>query len=169
MRRWLAVPTAPIVTATLIVVAVATTTAEATTSTASTVIEPLASAVQVVASLDTSFCLEFCVSSFVVVSAPRIQIAILPCMSSVDGALLGNISFGYRSFLSVIFLFLVAIIVVGLLLTLGTFPVGFHLVSSYPFLDILQGAFLYVMCLFGAVSPAFWKCVEEDVPYILPG
>ena len=90
-------------------------------------------------------------------------------MSSVDGALLGTISFGSGSLFTVLFVFLVAIVVVGLLLTIGTFPVGFHLVSSYPFLDILQGAFLDVMCLFGAVSPAFWKCVEEDVPYILPG
>ena len=62
-------PKEPIVTATFIVVAVAATTAEATNSTASTVVEPSASAVQVVASVDASFCLEFCVSSFVVVSA----------------------------------------------------------------------------------------------------
>ena len=75
-------------------------------------------------------------------------------MSSVDGALLGTRYLGAVSLISVIFMFLVATIVVGLLLTLGTFPVGFLLGSSYPFLDLLQGAFLDVMCLFEAVSPA---------------
>ena len=150
LRRWLAVPTTFIVVAVATTTAEATTSAEATISTASTVIEPLASAVQVVASVDTSFCLKLCVSSFVVVSAPRIQLAILPCMSSVDGALLGTISFGSVSFFPLIFMFLVATVVVGLILTLGTFPVGFHIVSSHPFLDILQGAFLDVMCLFEA-------------------
>ena len=108
-------------------------------------------------------------SSFVVVSASRIQLAIFPCMSSVDGALLGTISFGSGSLFTVLFVFLVAIVVVGLLLTIGTFPVGFHLVSIHPFLDLLQGAFLDVMCLFEAVSPAFRKGVEEYVPYILLG
>ena len=181
MRRWLAVPTDPIVTVTLIVVAIATntvedttstestTSTEVTTSTASTVIEPSSSAVQVVASVDASFCLELCVSSFVVVRAPRIQLAILPFMSSVDGALLGTISFGSSSLFYVLLMFLVAIVFVGLLLTFGTLPVGFHLVSGYPFLDLLQGAFMDVMCLFEAVSTAFGKGVEEDIPYILPG
>ena len=73
------------------------------------------------------------------------------------------------SLLSVIFVFLVATIVVGLILTLGTFPVGFHLGSSHLFLDPLQGEFLDVMCLFEAVSPVFGKGVEEYVPYLLPG
>ena len=169
MRWWLAVPTAPNVTATFIVVAVSATTAEATTSTASTVIEPLASAVQVVASVDASFCLEFCVRYFVVVSAPRVQIAILPCMLSVDGALLGTRSFGSGFLFSVLFVFLVAAVVVGLLLTLGTFPVGFNLGSSHPFRDILQGAFLDFMCLFEAVFPDLGKGVEDFFPYLLPG
>ena len=65
------------------------------------------------------------------------QLAILPCMSSVDGALLGTRSFGAGSLFSVLFMFLVTIVVVGLLLTLGSFPFGFHLGSSHPFLDIL--------------------------------
>ena len=90
-------------------------------------------------------------------------------MSSVGGALLGTISFGSGSLFSVIFVFLVATIVVGLLLTLGTFPVGFHLGSIHPFLDILQGEFLDVMCIFEAVSTDFGKGVEEDVTYLLPG
>ena len=90
-------------------------------------------------------------------------------MSSVDGALLGTRSLGAGSLLSVIFVFLVATTVVDLLLTLGNFPVGFHLVSIHPFLDLLQGAFLDVMCLFESVSPAFRKGVEEYVPYILLG
>ena len=76
--RWLAVPTVPIVAATFVVVDVAATTAEATTYTASTVVEPSASAVQFVALVDDSFHIEFCVSSSVVVNAPRIQLAILP-------------------------------------------------------------------------------------------
>ena len=169
MRPWLAVPTAPIVTATSIVFAIDATTAEATTSTASTVVEPSASAVQVVAPVEASFRLEFCVSSFIVVSAPRIQLTILPCMSSVDGALFGTRSLGAGSLIYVLFVFLVANFVVCLLLTLGTFPVGFHLGISHPFLDLPQGAFLDVMSLFEASSPAFSKGVEEDVPYILPG
>ena len=70
---------------------------------------------------------------------------------------------------SVLFMFLVAIVLVGLLPTLGTFSVGFHLVSSHPFLDVLQGTFLDVMCLFEAVLSASGKGVEEDVPYLLPG
>ena len=87
----------------------------------------------------------------------------------MDGELLGTIYFGSGSLFSVLFLFLVATFVVGLLLTLGTFPVGFHLGISHPFLDLPQGAFLDVMSLFEASSPAFSKGVEEDVPYILPG
>ena len=90
-------------------------------------------------------------------------------MSSVDGALLGTRSLGASSLLSVIFVFLVATTVVDLLLTLGNFPVGFHLGSSHPFLDLLQGVFLDVMCLFEAVLPDFGKGVEEDVTYLLPG
>ena len=169
MRLWLAAPAAPIVTATSIVVAIAATTAEATNSAASTVVEPSDSAVQVVAPVEASFCLEFCVSSFIVVSAPRIQLTILPCMSSMDGALLGTRPLGAGSLISILFVFLVATVVVGLPLTLGTFSVGFHLGSSHPFLDLLQGAFLDVMCLFEAVSPSFGKGTKEDVTYLLPG
>ena len=87
----------------------------------------------------------------------------------MDGAILGTIYFESRSLFSVLLVFLVAIVVVGLLLTLGTFPVGFLLVSRHPFLDLLQSAFLDVMCLFEAFSPDFEKGVKEDVPYLLPG
>ena len=66
-------------------------------------------------------------------------------------------------------MFLVATVVFGLLLMLGTFPVGFLIGSSHPLLDLLQGAFLDVMCLFEAISPDFGKGVEEDDTYLLPG
>ena len=90
-------------------------------------------------------------------------------MSSVGGTLLGTKSLGSVSLLSVVFVFLVATVVVGLLLMIGTFPVGFHLCSSHTFLDLLQGTFLDVMFLFEAVSPSFGNGVEEYVPYLLPG
>ena len=76
---------------------------------------------------------------------------------------------GAGSLLYVIFVFIVATVVVGLLLTLGNSPFGFHIDSSHPFLNLLQGAFMDVICLFEDVSPAFGKGVEEDVPYLLPG
>ena len=60
----------------------------------------------------------------------------------------------------VFLVFLVDIFVIGLLLMLVTFPVGFHLGSSHPFLDLLQGAFLDDMCLFEAFSTSFGKGVE---------